>query len=208
MLIHDIIKMKYVNLGYIKKNYPYHLISDEEMFNAFIDLGDEDFNTHTTIINPSVRFFDDYYPNPFAEEDYIYEKKNSDGEVIERISMSGVYTDLKNYIKNIIIAYLHYQNDTPYDAELPDWVYTYMLGEVVYQQSEYLDIQDTLTLLGCFNIDNEFTQTACVKCYVISANYVSMLPQQYSITKNATVSRRCPTVFGEPHVIKSLRLEN
>src|SRR5574343_441788 len=35
MFIHDIIKMEYVRQGYLP-NFPYHLISDQEMFDAFI----------------------------------------------------------------------------------------------------------------------------------------------------------------------------
>jgi len=188
MLIHDIIKMKYVNLGYIKKNYPYHLISDEEMFNAFIDLGNAEFNERTTMIDPNVRLFNDYYPNPFAEDDYIYEKKNSNGEVVERISLSEVYSTLKSYIISCI------QNYLAGAGALPNWVYTYMLGEVIYNSSEYLDIQDLLTAIDSFNIDNEFTREACVKCFIISLRYVS----------TGTVTRP-PTIFGEPHIIKMLR---
>ena len=188
MLIHDIIKMKYVNLGYIKKNYPYHLISDEEMFNAFIDLGDEDFNANTTMIDPNVRFFDDYYPNPFAEDDYIYERKNSNGEVIERISLSETYSTLKEYILACIKDYLDSK------ASLPNWVYTYMLGEVIYQQSDYLDIQDLLVMLDCFNIDNEYTREACIKSFIVSLRYVA-----------TDTDDRPPTIFGEPHIIKMLR---
>ena len=194
MLVHDIIKIKYVSLGYIRKNYPYHLISDEEMFNAFIDLGDKEFNKKTTVINPKVRFFDSYYPCPFTEDDY-YEKRNSKGEVIERISLLGEYNKLKDYIVSAINQYLTLRDST--SIELPDWVYTYMLGEVVYQKSEYLDIQDTLTLLNCSNLDNEFTKEACVACYRTSLNYISTL----------TSGIRPATVFGEPHVIKQLRLE-
>ena len=197
MLVHDLIKIKYVSLGYIKKNYPYHLISDEEMFNAFIDLGNEDFNAKTTIIDPNVRFFDMYYPNPFAEEDYIYQKKNSKGEVVDEISLSGEYSKLKAYIISCINDYLTYYG-TPEEQDhlIPNWVYTYMLGEVVYQQSDYRDIYDILELLGCANLDNEFTRDACVACYTTSLNYISTL----------TTGIRPPTIFGEPHVIKNLRM--
>lgn len=183
MLIHDIIKIKYVNLGYLKKNYPYHLISDEEMFNAFIDLG-TDFKS--SLVDPNVKFFDSYYPNPFEESDVTYKDT----------SLSSEYTRLKDYIVTSINNYLKYcDTDTP--VTLPDWVYTYMLGEVIYNQSEYLDIQDCLTLLNCSNLDNEFTQDACLACYKTSLNYISTL----------TTGLRPPTVFGEPHVIKNLRLE-
>ena len=193
MLVHDIIKIKYVNLGYLKKNYPYHLISDEEMFNAFIDLG-TDFTS--SLIDPEVKFFDSYYPNPFTLDDY-YIKYNASGEIIEKIPLSAEYDKLKAYIISSINDYLKYQ-DTDSAINLPDWIYTYMLGEVIYNQSDYLDIQDCLTLLGCSNIDNEFTKDACISCYATSLNYISTL----------TSGIRPPTVFGEPHVIKNLRLEN
>lgn len=35
-LVHDLIKIKYVREGYLP-NYPYHLISDSEMCDAFIN---------------------------------------------------------------------------------------------------------------------------------------------------------------------------
>ena len=82
--------------------------------------------------------------------------------------------------------------------KIPDWVYTYMLGEVIYNNSEYLDIQDILELLGCSNIDNVFTREACITCYKVSSDYISTL------VKNI----RTPTIFGEPHIIKSLRMNN
>lgn len=196
MLVHDIIKIKYVDLGYIKKNYPYHLISDEEMFNAFIDL---DTGFKSSLIDPDVRFFDMYYPNPFAEEDYIYQKKNAMGDVIEEISLSSEYSKLKSYIISTINDYLTYYG-TPEESDhlIPHWIYTYMLGEVIYQQSEYLDIQDMLTLLNCSNLENEFTREACVACYATSLKYISTL----------TTGIRPPTIFGEPHVIKYLRLDS
>ena len=194
-LVHDIIKIKYVNLGYIKKNFPYHLISDEEMFNAFIDLGT---GFQSKLIDPKVRFFDSYYPNPFAEEDVIYKKVNAMGEIVDEVSLKDEYNKLKDYIISTINDYLQYYG-TPEESYhvLPDWIYTYMLGEVVYTKSEYLDIQDMLTLLDCSNLDNIFTQEACVACYSTSLKYISTL----------TTGIRPPTVFGEPHVIKYLRLE-
>lgn len=199
MLIHDIIKIKYVQLGYIKKNYPYHLISDEEMFNAFIDLGT---GFTSNLIDKNVRFFDTYYPNPFTLNDYyIKTKVNPNGTTQEiKISLSQAYDNLVSNIKDYITDYLEYQG-TPNEIynPVPDWIYTYMLGEVVYNKSDYLDIEDTLELLGCDNIDNEFTKEACMNCYRISSNYISS-----QFTKGFY---RQPTVFGEPHVIKSLRME-
>lgn len=194
MLVHDILKIKYVSLGYIKKNYPYHLISDEEMFNAFIDLGT---GFESSLIYPDVRFFDMNYPNPFETQDYIYRKTNAYGEVIEEISLRSVYNKLKDYIISSINEYLKYYGTSEESEHLvPDWVYTYMLGEVTYQHSDYLDIEDILALLDCSNLDNEFNIDACVKCFIVSSNYISTLASGI----------RPPTIFGEPHVIKNLRM--
>lgn len=188
-LIHDIIKIKYSKLGYLP-GYPYHLISDEEMFNAFINLTDEETNNEY--------FFEDNYPNPFAEQDLYYNKLDGNGNIISQTSLSGEYGKLKAYIIKIIKTYLEYQGTEVADNyKIPNWVYTYMLGEVVYTNSEYLDIYDTLTLLHSNNTDNKFTNQACALCYATSLKYISTL----------TSGLRPPTVFGEPHVIKQLRLE-
>lgn len=181
MLVHDIIKIKYVQLGYIQKNYPYHLISDEEMFNAFIDLGT---GFTSNLIDPDSRFFDMNYPNPFSSDDPQ--------------EYYDAYGSLREYIISSISSYLKYYGTSSESAhQIPAWVYTYMLGEVIYENSEYLDKEDMLKLLGCSNIDNEFTVSACVACYNTSLNYISTL----------TSGLRPPTVFGEPHVIKQLRME-
>ena len=87
-----------------------------------------------------------------------------------------------------------------------------MLGEVVYNKSDYLDIEDTLELLGCDNIDNVFTKEACTECYRISSNYITSADvndfNSYIQLDGVTSRVRPLTVFGEPHVIKSLRMEN
>ena len=192
MLVHDIIKIKYVQLGYIQKNYPYHLISDEEMFNAFIDLGT---GFTSNLIDPDSRFFDMNYPNPFA----VADGEIPDESPEESDEYYDAYGDLREYIISSINAYLKYYGTAEEsEHQIPDWVYTYMLGEVIYEQSDYLDKEDMLKLLGHSNIDNIFTPAACVACYKTSLNYISTL----------TTGIRPPTVFGEPHVIKQLRMES
>lgn len=191
-LTHDIIKIKYTRLGYLP-NYPYHLISDEEMFNAFINLSGDDSTSGSGDISEEEKFFNDNYPNPFAEEDIEFI-----GAGGEKISLRSEYFRLKKYIIDTINQYLANQGTA--NAEnytIPAWIYTYMLGEVIYNNSEYLDIHDLLVLLDSDNIDNELTPQICMKCYIESTKYISTL----------TTGIRPPTVFGEPHVIKQLRLE-
>lgn len=195
-LIHDIIKIKYIYLGYLP-NYPYHMISDREMFNAFIDLSSNDDSSDSSDDNyaqsanaTTPHFFEDYYSNPFSADDFYNPSPNSGDTNL--VSLSEAYYKLRTYIIDTINKYI----SDPETNTIPNWIYTYMLGEVVYTKSEYLDIYDTLALLGCNNIDNEFTVAACTQCYATSLKYISTL----------TSGIRPPTVFGEPHVIKQLRL--
>lgn len=190
-LIHDIIKIKYSKLGYLP-GYPYHLISDKEMFEAFICLDSTNDDQ-----NNQEHFFNDNYPNPFLEQDIMYNRLNQKGEVVASVSLKAEYEKLKTYIVATINNYLEHQGkEDSANYIIPDWIYTYMLGEVVYNNSEYLDIYDTLALLGDSNLDNKFTNIACAHCYATSLKYISTL----------TSGIRPPTVFGEPHVIKQLRL--
>lgn len=219
-LMHDIIKIKYTRLGYLP-NYPYHLISDEEMFNAFINLEITDDSSGSS--DSVERFFDDYYPNPFEDVNMIYL-----GSAGEEISLRGEYLRLKNYIVEIINEYLSHRGAVDEDEyEIPDWIYSYMLGEVIYNvpgtadDFQYKDIHDTLLsldniqvdisrvideageedliqLLNDDHINNEFNRVSCLRCYIESTKYISTL----------TTGIRPPTVFGEPHVIKQLRMEN
>lgn len=185
--IHDIIKIKYSRMGYLP-NYPYHMISDREMFDAFIGLSE-------SVDSDNPTFFAMNYPNPFAKEDFMYPKKNTSSGLVEEISLSGEYDRLCQYIRTTILRYLN--SEIPSEDMIPNWIYSYMLGEVVYRKSPYKDILDTLKLLGESNLDNDFTRSACVRCYATSLKYVSSL----------TSGVRPPTLFGEPHVIKQLRLE-
>ena len=190
--IHDIIKIKYSKLGYLP-GYPYHLISDEEMFKAFICLTDSDEDKKAD------HFFEDYYPNPFEGKNNLYYRKlDAKGDVISEVSLSDEYDKLKSNIIKVVNLYLQYAGtELAENYTIPNWIYTYMLGEVVYANSTYLDIYDTLALLGENNTNNKFTNKACALCYATSIKYIS----------KQTSGTRPPTVFGEPHVIKQLRLE-
>lgn len=168
LLIHDIIKIVYVNQGYLP-DLPYHLISDEEMFDAFIFA--------------ETNFFSDNYPCPRG--------------------MEIQYNELKSAIIYHIMQYKAYQTtDTSISTYvIPDWVYSYMLGVVVSPTSPELDRHDLFVLLGMDNMDDEFTDAIYAEIYDKSKRWTYKLPvdeREY----------RPPTMFGEPHVIKSLRLLN
>lgn len=168
LLAHDIIKIMYVEQGYLP-DYPYHLISDEEMFDAFIFADDN--------------FFSTTYPCPR--------------------DMQSQYNELVTAIKYHIQQYLNNQLSSAAESTytLPDWIHSYMLGIVVSPSSPELDRHDLFVLLGMDNLDDEFTSEIYQAIYRISTKWTYKLP----VTER---THRPPTMFGEPHVIKSLRLLN
>lgn len=162
--VHDLIKIKYSDEGYLPY-YPYHLISDEEMIDAFV--------------KGEVNFFDDNYPCP---EDYLVEEYNR--------LRSFVVTCCDNYLST--------------GADIPDWVYSYMLGIVVGPQSSQKDIHDLLVLLNMDNLYDEFNVSIYKSLYSVS---VKSLGQASVKMKLSYTANRPATMFGEPHIIKYLRLE-
>lgn len=162
-LVHDLIKIKYVREGYLP-NYPYHLISDDEMCDAFI--------------NNELNYFDANYP--CLDE-----------------SIQSEYDELKLCIKYHIDNF----KQSLQSAELPDWIYSYMLGQVISINSDTLDKHDLLVSLSLDNIDDIFTPSASKSCLKISKEWVKRL-------NPIKRDHRPPTMFGEPHVIKSIRMNN
>lgn len=158
--MHKIIKIMYSEMGFLP-DHPYHLISDKEMFDAF--LGENG-------------FFATYYPCP---DDKFRE----------------AYDALLNYITDCINKF---QSDE--DEEIPAWVYSYMIMRPITYASPEEDID---YLCEMANIDvsagslAEFTTDVAETCYEISTRWLQKMP---------SADRRPPTMFGETHVTKSLRL--
>lgn len=125
----------------------------------------------------SPMYFRDYYP---LLSDDLKEK----------------YIDLMESIMYYIDQFKESEDDV---RKLPDWVYSYMLGSVISVNSNILDIHDMLVSMGIDNLDDEFLPNACDMCYKVSESWLSKIPK-------VQLGKRVPTIFGEPHVIKSLRL--
>lgn len=164
-LIHNIIKIKYVNEGYLP-NYPYHLISDAEMCDAFIS-------------DDGTGFFFDFYQLP---DDSLYDE----------------YTALVDALK-YYIAKLKESAEAEYT--IPDWVYSYMLGQVISQSSDQQDKHDLFVLMNMDNVEDDFSVNISKYCLKISKIWLSKIPREKK-------GLRVPTMFGEPHVIKYLRLNS
>lgn len=199
MLAHDIIKITYVREGYLK-NFPHHLISDEEMCTAFIQkVGDPDTSKFTTwehmklqLDNSYVGYFIDKYIDPLLQQ-FIDEVYLPDEQMV-----SAIMNLLDEIVRQVELLIAHNRSNSDEEYELPNWVYTYMLGQVIGPSSEIIDIHDLLVLLNTDNTDDIFTGISSYTCYQISKMWVNKLPND---------EKRPPTVFGEPHVIKSLRLQ-
>ena len=165
-LIHDIVKIKYADEGYLPY-YPYHLISDEEMVDAFI------FNESN--------FFDDRYPLPCE-------------------SLASEYEDLRNRIAYEVDAFKTGKSDA-----IPDWVFSYMLGTVICDQSDQKDVHNLLVLMNMDNVYDDFSDAIYVSLHKISKAALGAASAKRRNTESPAKDR-LPTMFGEPHVIKYLRL--
>ena len=169
MFLHDIIKIRYVREGYLP-NHPYHMISDDDMFNAFMP-------------ETADGFFSYYYPQP------------------DNATLQGRYETLVNSIKYHIAM----KKAAP-DYTLPAFVYTYMLGAAVGIHSGDKYIHDIITPLGAGNLDDEYTEQAMFAVYAESKYYLDRVQTDKTVEYNGdTVHLRPPTIYGEPHVVKSIR---
>lgn len=177
MFLHDVIKIKYISLGYLP-NIPYHLISDEEMFSAF----------HNAESPHDCFFYNEYPPMPATDEER--------GNIDPKSPVPSKYAVLLDKIYRTILLYQDGEIQ-----QLPDWIYSYMLGAVVGPHSDKRDIHDVIAPLGVDNPDDDYGDDASIKCYQESEEYL-----RKTLPANSPDSRP-PTMFGEPHVIKSLRLK-
>lgn len=189
MLVHDVIKIKYSRQGYLP-NYPPHLISDEEMCRAFLD---------TEGSGDSLSYFRDNYPCLFEDDEPVKDAEGNDmidpatGEVI---TWNSRYDDLVNYIASELNSFMESKDD---DKRLPDWIYAYMAGSVVSVNSTQRDIHDLLVMLDIDNLDDEFLSNCCKLCYKVSEWWLKRVPEDIN-------KFRPPALFGEPHVLKQLKL--
>lgn len=183
--IHDTIKLHLVRFGYLA-DIPYHLLSDIEMCDAFI----------TAKLSGDVW---EVSPNCYFAENY---------PCIDT-SLSKDY----NRLVSVIMYHINCLKSSTSDSyKLPDWLYAYMLGEVVSINSSKLDIHDMLVAMKLDNLEDEFSIEAAKECSRISKIWLKKLPQserEITDTDSPDLGRciRSATMFGEPHVLKYLRLQ-
>ena len=179
--IHDLIKIRYTEEGYLP-SYPPHLIADDEMCDAFIRYPQDDTKTEDELWE---EFLADTTPSWFK-----------DNYPLVNPALGEIYRNLVNNIMYHINQFKASLNDV---RILPDWIYSYMINSVISVNSPIPDIHDLLVMLGVDNIDDIFTAEAQLECYIVSKEWLAKIP-------GVAMQHRSPTIFGEPHVIKSLRL--
>ena len=188
MFTHDVIKQKYSTEGYLP-NYPPHLISDEEMFQAFMPLQyftlDEDEDDVVFGLSEWDSFCNDDQPSYFKDN-------------YPQIGPS-LLSPYKELVSNMCYHMMNYIKDNTY--VVPSWVYSYMLGAVIGPASDKTDIHDLLVELLCDNIDDDYGEIQGSKCLQTAIEYENS-------AKVIKEQHRPPTIFGEPYIIKYLRLRS
>lgn len=132
-------------------------------------------------------FFNEYYPCP----------DESSPDMVE------AYEALRTCIWGKLDAYL----EDPENVKIPNWVYSYMIlnavtfGSEEFGGSDEADIAYLYELLGIKSPNPlaEFTPQLAWGCYRTSQEWMKKNPSRYR--------DRPPTMFGEPHVIKCLRVK-
>lgn len=181
MFVHDIIKIKLSREGYLP-NYPPHLISDSEMCDAFLPYEfDEDdiYSGYEKAMNSQLSYYVDNYPLVHPQLEQEH----------------------KELTANIAYHLNRLKTSLDYEYRLPDWVYSYMLGATLGVNSPKEDLHDMFIMLNTDNLDDELDYDCCRACYDESTYWLQKLPESKK-------DHRPPTLFGEPHVIKSLRLKD
>jgi len=198
MFVHDVIKIQYTRNGYLP-NYPYHMVSDEEMCDAFIHVpesiseyvSDDFFGPSVEDTSSAVDWF-----TAFQDDVSIMYFKDNYPLIDESIE-----TYYKALVNRIFYEIQEFKNNLDSDKILPDWVYSYMLGVCIGPESDKLDIHDFISSMGVDNLEDEYNLSCAVECLKISNEWLKKL-----ILPKGSV-KRPPTMFGEPHVLKSIRLD-
>lgn len=194
MFVHTVIKIQYTKQGYLP-DWPPHLISDEEMCDAFLRIPDSAFDRDFCCFCCKVDDEDDSWYQDFLDDDRTMFFKDNYPLIGEEIS-----DDYKNLVHKIMEELYNFKNNPDNDRKLPNWIYSYMLGAAIGPESDKLDIHDMISSMGVDNLEDEYNIICAKTCLEYSREWLKRV-----ILNDA--DKRPPTMFGEPHVLKFLRLE-
>lgn len=213
--IYEVIKIKYVREGYLP-DLPYHLISDNELYDAFLSYNSDSqsysgYFTHIYTAPIDTSLLDKY--TTLIEAIYRHlciAKGLADHTLIEYGSNDEISIKDEYLVSSGMVKALNPNREIAVDnyefVGLPDWIYAYMLGNVISNNSD--DEMDYADLLKSFNTESYDIMQQ--QCYIVSSGWIQKMPESYLVyhqSDNHPVILRPATIFGEPHIIKAIRVE-
>lgn len=202
MLIHDVIKIRLTNDGYLA-NYPYHMMSDREMFTAFIG-------------NNPGNYFTDNYPCLDKTNDVLKILRNQ--LALSVLYYTAMYQAAEQAIPDWVYSYMLGSTISIYSDKLD----IHDLNAQLHTEND----SDEFTLASSVACMQESAKTLGY----VTINQVTAIPLEAEkkqavedIFRNVMIDTdlsaydlyhnngdviyvRPVSVFGEPHVLKSLRL--
>lgn len=202
MFLDDIVKIHFSEAGYLPQYRPAQ-ISDKEMCDAFLSYPNSKYVDSAGVVHTRTDderwelYLNDASPSVF--------KDNYSVQSI--VGFSSAEPDVQSVLTSayrVLVEGLVHQLDT-YKASvddnkvLPNWVYSYMLCSTLTYTSPTLELHDLQSLMNTQKHSDVFDTVTALNCYECSKVWVS---------RHAQRGARCPTIFGEPHVLKYLRLKS
>ena len=211
MLIHDILKIRYTNAGYLI-NYPYHMVSDAEMFKAFMD-------------NNGAGFLADNYPCLSTNPDVIKAYNQLVLSILYHIDLFMVLdvNVIPDWIYSFMLGSVISVNSDKLDihdlsvqlgtSNLAD-EFTAACSDACYAESQNWLGGATYDLTIPIISGYESIINAMLNAIPVTNNpeglYTHEINTFYDLAhleNNDKIFLRPATMFGEPHVLKSLRLK-
>lgn len=210
MFIHDIIKIRYTNDGYLP-NYPYHMIAESEMFKAF--MGDD-----------GAGFFTDNYPCLSIDGDFVKAYNQLILSILYHIDLYLLFPDtyaIPDWVYTYLLGSTISVNSDKLDIhDLAVQLGTLDLSEKFTLACSEACYIESKNWLGSATYDitapilpdyREILEVMLGSIPILNNEvYESEINTFYDLahTENGDkVYIRPATMFGEPHVLKSLRLK-
>lgn len=211
MFIHDIIKIRYSNDGYLI-DYPYHLISDTEMLTAFYDADGAGFFTDNyPCLSEDIQFIRSYNLLILTIVTYLLLYKH------------GVIDTIPDWVYSYMLGSSICVNSDKldiYDLNMQFGIgktdiFTQACSEACLSESSnvcmgYFRHTMSITTFPASVVDDMKSIKLQYNTDTMPELYNDTVITLYDLCRNINISsvfERPPTMFGEPHVLKSLRLK-
>lgn len=212
MYIHDIIKIRYSDDGYLI-DYPYHMISDKEMLSAFYDNeGAGFFADNFPCLSQSIDFIRSYNLLVLTILTYILLYKNGERDTIPDWVYSYMLgSTISVNSDKLDIHDLSVQLNTVTDGD----TFTQACSEACLAESKnvcngFIYSNMNINSFSAATIADMKNIKLAYNTDTVEDLYSDTVITLYDLCRNVTISTvfdRPPTMFGEPHVLKSLRLQ-